>query len=76
VRAAILANMTNIAIPTARLREPPMLQEAQAMPCGTEGKRPQVTKKQPPYLTWSDVERMSIRNPIILNAKVSLALSE
>lgn len=49
VKAAKLANITNIAIPTARLRVPPILQEAQAMPCGIDGNTPDVTKKHPAY---------------------------
>ena len=70
----MLANITNVAIPTARFSDPPILQEAQAMPCGTEGNRPQVTKKQPPYLMCAEVERISIKNPAILcGGEVSIA---
>lgn len=62
--------MTNVAIPTDRLRVPPRLTDDQVMPWGTEGKRPEVMRKQPAYLAWLFVVAMRRMNPIILEIEL------
>lgn len=64
--AEILTKPTCMAIPTARLSDPPMLLPFHATPWGTLGYIPHVTRKQAKYLTLLFWTTARSKNPNIL----------